>query len=245
MIEGRICELERELRQKIDGVLQKEDQRRFKGLHYWLRELQGFHEPHANDYVSFVGMIGDEDKRIIDEAKENWKGDNQWIQQQYPNFERWLEQSHISEDFLSELLGSAGQFVDSRGPYRAGSPSILGGCLITPEREDVPRLIARLNYQRENGERGHPVEQATELHYNFVNIHPFYDGNGRVSRLLTNLTLVRNGFPALDISKNNKEEKKLYGDSLLVSQWTRDPKYFAEFMALKMMRTLAKIDYCL
>ncbi len=237
-INGRISELEKELRQEIDAVLQKENQRRFKRLHYWLRELQGFHEPHARDYISFVGIIDDEDKRIINEAKENWIGNNQWVQEQFPDFEEWLGRNYISENFCSELLKGVGQFVDPRSPYRAGSPSILGGCLITPEREDVPLLIERLNYHRENREQGHPVEQSAELHYNFVNIHPFYDGNGRVSRILANLTLVRNEFPAVSISKEDKEENKLYRNSLLVSQWTRDPKYFADFMVLKTMKTL-------
>lgn len=41
----------------------------------------------------------------------------------------------------------------------------------------------------------HPVEYAALTHYRFVSIHPFRDGNGRVSRLLMNLILFQNGFP--------------------------------------------------
>ena len=44
----------------------------------------------------------------------------------------------------------------------------------------------------------HPVVAATELHYRFVRIHPFDDGNGRLSRILMNYLLLRHGyFPAV------------------------------------------------
>jgi hypothetical protein len=41
----------------------------------------------------------------------------------------------------------------------------------------------------------HPVALAAEFHYRFVRIHPFDDGNGRMSRLLMNLILMRHGYP--------------------------------------------------
>jgi Fic family protein len=41
----------------------------------------------------------------------------------------------------------------------------------------------------------HPVERAARVHADFVKIHPFVDGNGRTSRLLMNLELLKSGFP--------------------------------------------------
>ena len=41
----------------------------------------------------------------------------------------------------------------------------------------------------------HPVHFAALIHKEFVFIHPFVDGNGRVARLLMNLALLQDGYP--------------------------------------------------
>lgn len=46
----------------------------------------------------------------------------------------------------------------------------------------------------------HPVAFAAFLHKTLVFIHPFIDGNGRVARLLMNLSLLQAGFPITSIS---------------------------------------------
>ncbi|MFH1385408.1 MAG: Fic family protein, partial [Candidatus Omnitrophota bacterium] len=40
----------------------------------------------------------------------------------------------------------------------------------------------------------HSVEYAARLHKEFVFIHPFIDGNGRVARLLMNVSLMQAGY---------------------------------------------------
>jgi Fic family protein len=40
----------------------------------------------------------------------------------------------------------------------------------------------------------HPAAFAAKLHHDFVLIHPFDDGNGRVARLLVNYVLMRSGY---------------------------------------------------
>lgn len=50
----------------------------------------------------------------------------------------------------------------------------------------------------------HPVTLAGMFHYKFVRIHPFDDGNGRVSRLLMNYVLLKNGFPPVIIKSADK-----------------------------------------
>lgn len=49
-----------------------------------------------------------------------------------------------------------------------------------------------------NGNPHHAVITAAVAHYNMVRIHPFQDGNGRGSRLLMNLILIKQGYnPAI------------------------------------------------
>jgi len=49
-----------------------------------------------------------------------------------------------------------------------------------------------------------PVILAALLHYKFVLIHPFDDGNGRISRLLMNYVLLRNSLPPIIIKSEDK-----------------------------------------
>ncbi|HIP34326.1 MAG TPA: Fic family protein [Bacteroidia bacterium] len=51
-----------------------------------------------------------------------------------------------------------------------------------------------------------PIEKAGLLHLKFVTIHPFDDGNGRISRLLMNVTLMQGGFPPCVIKHKHRKE---------------------------------------
>jgi Fic family protein len=57
----------------------------------------------------------------------------------------------------------------------------------------------------------HPIELAALLHYRFIRIHPFEDGNGRVARLLVNYILLKHKFPMIIVPS---KEKKEYLDAL-------------------------------
>lgn len=51
-----------------------------------------------------------------------------------------------------------------------------------------------------------PVILAAELHYRFIRIHPFDDGNGRVARILVNYVLMLNDLPPVVIKSAEKEK---------------------------------------
>ncbi len=49
------------------------------------------------------------------------------------------------------------------------------------------------------------IVAAAKVHYDFVLIHPFDDGNGRMARLMMNLVLIKHGFPPAIIKTQDKE----------------------------------------
>lgn len=62
----------------------------------------------------------------------------------------------------------------------------------------------------------HPVRVSALFHYQFLNvIHPFWDGNGRMARLLSSLILLKTGFPPLNIQASDKSR---YIRSLIESE---------------------------
>lgn len=63
--------------------------------------------------------------------------------------------------------------------------------------KDTPKAIQELcgNYQRTSDDPGiPPLLTVSTFVFDFLCIHPFRDGNGRVSRLLTTLLLLQHGF---------------------------------------------------
>ena len=73
-----------------------------------------------------------------------------------------------------------------------------------PPIEVRPKLIELLRRTSRNREGLHPVQLAGEFHFEFEDIHPFGDGNGRVGRLAMNVLLARKGFPMLDITYDRR-----------------------------------------
>ncbi|RZK22877.1 MAG: Fic family protein, partial [Flavobacterium sp.] len=72
---------------------------------------------------------------------------------------------------------------------------------------DVPNEMGDLvKWVNSNPENYDPIELAAMLHYKFVRVHPFDDGNGRTARLLMNYILMRNGLPMVVIKSTEKKE---------------------------------------
>ena len=73
---------------------------------------------------------------------------------------------------------------------------------------ETPALMADLIEwfrSEESKNELHPFILAALLHYKFVRIHPFDDGNGRISRLLMNYVLMKNNLPPIVIKSSDKK----------------------------------------
>jgi Fic family protein len=73
---------------------------------------------------------------------------------------------------------------------------------------ETPALMHELiEWFRQEDEKKelHPAIIAAMLHYKFVRIHPFDDGNGRIARLLMNYVLLKNNLPPVIIKSSDKK----------------------------------------
>lgn len=90
------------------------------------------------------------------------------------------------------------------GKYRTSNVRISGAKHIPPQYIKVPELMERLIINYDSWAHYHPLIKATLLHGELVKIHPFIDGNGRTSRLIMNMDLMRNGYVPVIIKKEDR-----------------------------------------
>lgn len=87
---------------------------------------------------------------------------------------------------------------ESPGRWRSGPVGVTGsdGRIVyqAPDAEEVPGLMAEVVEWLQNGDRdAHAVIRAAMAHLHVVSVHPFRDGNGRISRIVQSLVLAQEG----------------------------------------------------
>jgi Fic family protein len=104
---------------------------------------------------------------------------------------------------------------------------------------DTPSEMARMVDELRSGafENAHPVLQAAYAHYAFVCIHPFADGNGRVSRALASMFLYRSpGVPLVIFA----DQKAAYLDTLEAAD-RGAPERFVRFINERVIDTVGMV----
>ncbi len=75
---------------------------------------------------------------------------------------------------------------------------------------DVPRLMDRwlidFNKTRPINRPAQAVAAYVRTHMIFVRIHPFFDGNGRMARLIANLPVLAAGFPPIFVPMSHRSD---------------------------------------
>jgi len=76
---------------------------------------------------------------------------------------------------------------------------------------DVPTLMKRwlaaFNLMLDKSRRpADAIDAYVKAHMGFVRIHPFFDGNGRVARLVANIPVMRGGHPPLIVPMERRSE---------------------------------------
>ena len=114
------------------------------------------------------------------------------------------------------------------GVYRNVEVRISGAGFKPPAPDEmfwqVKNFFADLPYRTDLN----PIELDAWTHAEFLKIHPFVDGNGRISRMLMNYQLMSGGFLPVSIAKENRLE---YFDELEAYAVAGDLKPFADMIA--------------
>lgn len=81
----------------------------------------------------------------------------------------------------------------------------------------------------------HPIDLALQFHLDYVLIHPFYDGNGRTARILTNLLLISFGYPPCWVKTSERDIYNQYISD--IQGYGGSPDLFFDFAADNILRS--------
>lgn len=168
---------------------------RIRSTHYSTRiegnrlTLAEAEEVLAGSRTSFHGR-----ERDVSEVRNYWNA--------LLRVEEWAARgTSLTEDLIQRLHALVERGSRARPtPYRDGQNVIRDsetGAIVylPPEARDVPNLMAGLVSWVERERKILPVPLIAGLaHYQFVTIHPYFDGNGRTARLLATFLLHRGGY---------------------------------------------------
>ncbi len=133
-----------------------------------------------------------------------------------------------------------GELDSTKGVFRKGN--VVAGSRYFPDFDKVEVLTKKLAETINNKLKGtsETIEQlhlSFDAHFDLVSIHPFYDGNGRVSRLLMNYILCYYNLP---MSIVFKEEKSEYFEALEKSRNEESLIPFRNFMTEQYCKFLSQ-----
>lgn len=160
------------------------------------------------------------------------------------------EKRPISLELLKEInslvIRNTGQVYNTmlgtvdatKGELRLGN--VQAGSTYFPNYNKVVHLLDDMigkmrDLMKKPLKQSEQVNLSFDAHYNLVNIHPWYDGNGRTSRLLMNYV---QAFYSLPLAIVHNESKPSYITALNESLEKNDIKFFRDFMSKEYAKLL-------
>ncbi len=163
---------------------------------------------------------------------------------------------NISEELIKKInaLVLKGIKDDIAGKYRI--KQVIVGDYLPPQYSIVPKLMREFVQWINNPQPSllSPILYTGIGHYQLVAIHPFEDGNGRTTRILTTLMLIKYGYDMTSFfaleSYYNRNRKAYYealnsADKYRVEQkpdLTRWLEYYTEGMLIEAERAKSRLE---
>ncbi|NNE66636.1 MAG: hypothetical protein HKN33_08715 [Pyrinomonadaceae bacterium] len=150
-----------------------------------------------------------------------------------------------SEVQLFQLLRIISPETNARHPNQYRQTLVQIGAHVCPGPAEVPALMADLFDRLES--IPNTILRAIYLHHEMIRIHPFVDGNGRITRIAKNWMLMFDLYSPIFV--NDAAQKKLYIDTLAMSfaELNKNPgswnEHTAAFFEQEIDRLLKNTDY--
>lgn len=178
-------------------------------------------------------------------------GEQKEIQEVKNAYEAYAQISVINPYDIEELKRihaiMTKYLVDESGCFRHGEEGVFNGeqCIfMAPPARLVPQLIDELFawMNRVQGEV-HLLILASVFHYEFVFIHPFSDGNGRMARLWHTCLLSKwkSVFQYIPIESQIEKFQDEYYNAIVKCHINGDSNVFIEFMLKQIDKILEEI----
>ena len=180
-------------------------------------------------------------KLVLGEAKEI-----QEVKNAYNAYEKIAEIDPYSIEELKKFHGIMTKYiVEESGDFRSGEEGVFNGeeCIFMAPRF-VPQLMNELfDWMKEVKDQMHPLILSSIFHYEFVFIHPFTDGNGRMARLWHTAILAKWNpvFEYIPIESQIEKFQDDYYDAIAKCHVEGESTVFIEFMLTQIDNTLAEL----
>lgn len=183
-------------------------------------------------------------KLVLGEQKEI-----QEVKNAYDAYEKILELDPYSIDDLKKFHGIMTRYiVEESGDFRRGEEGVFNGeqCIfMAPSAQYVPQLMNELfGWMREAQTKVHPLVLSSVFHYEFVFIHPFSDGNGRMARLWHTAILSKWKpiFEYIPIESQVEKFQEDYYDAIARCHVEGESTFFIEFMLSQIDKILDELS---
>lgn len=171
----------------------------------------------------------------------------QEVKNAYAAYERFLEIDPYDIRQLKQFYGIMTKYlVEESGEFRLGEEGVFNGdrCIfMAPPARFVPQLMEEL-FGWMKTENVHPLILGSVFHYEFVFIHPFSDGNGRMARLWHTAILSKWKpiFEYIPIESQIEKFQDEYYEAIAKCHVAGESTIFIEFMLSQIDKILDEIS---